>query len=122
MVSAFSQVLIEGDFVWSMVKKPSASYDDLLGRAKKYINVEEVQHARKTEPDSIRPGTSRPERKAPPQVPQNVILRPFRNYGSGKQVAEKTIQVLEGEYAQRQPSSYGRRPPAPLPRPFYVFH
>lgn len=49
MVSAFSQGLSEGDFFRSLAKKPLASYDDLLGRVEKYINMEEVQQAKKNE-------------------------------------------------------------------------
>lgn len=47
-----NQGLIEGDLFWSLAKKPPASYDDLLERAEKYINVEEAQRVRKTELDS----------------------------------------------------------------------
>lgn len=35
LVSIFSQGLVEGNFFRSLAKKPSASYDELMGRAKK---------------------------------------------------------------------------------------
>lgn len=35
----------------SLAKKPLASYDDLMGRAEKYINMEEVEHVIKIDHD-----------------------------------------------------------------------
>lgn len=39
LVSPFSQGSMDGDFFQSLVKKPPTNYDDLFGRAKKYISV-----------------------------------------------------------------------------------
>lgn len=49
LINAFSQGLVEEDFFRSLVKKPPSSYDALLGRAEKYIHVEEAQQWRKDE-------------------------------------------------------------------------
>lgn len=84
LVSAFFQGLAKGDFFRLLAKKPPTSYDDLLGRAEKYINMEEAQGVKKTEPDSAHSGMSRLERRAPPPAPRNVILRPLLNYGPSK--------------------------------------
>lgn len=51
-MSAFSYELAKGDFSRSLDKKSPASYDDLMGRVEKYINMEEAQRTRKTEPNS----------------------------------------------------------------------
>ncbi|XP_073033010.1 uncharacterized protein [Primulina eburnea] len=56
MISAFTQGLRGGEFFKSLVKKPPSSYDDLLVRAEKYINLEDAQRYRRME---HRPGGSR---------------------------------------------------------------
>lgn len=43
-----SQDLKEGTFIRFLVKKSPRGYDELLSRAKKYINIEEAQKARQT--------------------------------------------------------------------------
>ncbi|XP_073030621.1 uncharacterized protein [Primulina eburnea] len=58
MISAFTQGLRGGEFFKSLVKKPPASYDDLLARAEKYVNLEDAQRYRRME---SRPGGSRVE-------------------------------------------------------------
>ncbi|XP_073154198.1 uncharacterized protein [Henckelia pumila] len=49
LISAFTQGLKEGEFYKSLVKKPPSSYDDLLARAEKYVNLEDAQRHRRTE-------------------------------------------------------------------------
>ncbi|XP_073033901.1 uncharacterized protein [Primulina eburnea] len=49
MISAFTQGLRGGEFFKSLVKKPPSSYDDLLSRAEKYINLEDAQRYRRME-------------------------------------------------------------------------
>ncbi|XP_073131435.1 uncharacterized protein [Henckelia pumila] len=49
LISAFTQGLKGGEFFKSLVKKPQSSYDDLLARAKKYVNLEDAQKHRRTE-------------------------------------------------------------------------
>ncbi|XP_073017915.1 uncharacterized protein [Primulina eburnea] len=58
MISAFTQGLRGGEFFKSLVKKPPSSYDDLLSRAEKYVNLENAQRYRRME---NRPGGSRGE-------------------------------------------------------------
>ncbi|KAL0291566.1 UNVERIFIED_CONTAM: hypothetical protein Scaly_2631500 [Sesamum calycinum] len=45
--SAFSQGLLNGDFFKSLPKKPVSKFDALLVRAAKYINMEDVQAAKR---------------------------------------------------------------------------
>ncbi|XP_075475860.1 uncharacterized protein LOC142513968 [Primulina tabacum] len=49
MISAFTQGLRGGEFFKSLVKKPPSSYDDLLARAEKYVNLENDQRYRRME-------------------------------------------------------------------------
>ncbi|XP_075507202.1 uncharacterized protein LOC142543686 [Primulina tabacum] len=49
MISAFTQGLRGGEFFKSLVKKPPLSYDDLLARAEKYVNLEDAQRYRRME-------------------------------------------------------------------------
>ncbi|XP_073129264.1 uncharacterized protein, partial [Henckelia pumila] len=43
LISAFTQGLATGDFLKSLIKKPPSTYDELLARAEKYVNLEEIQ-------------------------------------------------------------------------------
>ncbi|XP_073154001.1 uncharacterized protein [Henckelia pumila] len=54
LISAFTQGLTTGDFLKSLIKKPSYTYDELLARAEKYVNFEEIQVSR------LNNGTDRP--------------------------------------------------------------
>ncbi|XP_075486452.1 uncharacterized protein LOC142526065 [Primulina tabacum] len=58
MISAFTQRLRGGEFFKSLVKKPPSSYDDMLSRAEKYINLEDAQRQKRMKQ---RPGGSRVE-------------------------------------------------------------
>ncbi|XP_073017981.1 uncharacterized protein [Primulina eburnea] len=58
MISAFTQGLRGGEFFKSLVKKPPSSYDDLLVRAEKYVNLEDAQRHKRMEQ---RPGGGRVE-------------------------------------------------------------
>ncbi|XP_073280625.1 uncharacterized protein [Primulina huaijiensis] len=58
MISAFTQGLRGGEIFKSLVKKPPSSYEDLLARAEKYVNLEDAQRYRRMEQ---RPGGSRME-------------------------------------------------------------
>ncbi|XP_073026686.1 uncharacterized protein [Primulina eburnea] len=55
MISAFTQGLRGREFFKSLVKKPPLSYDDLLARAEKNVNLEDAQRYRRME---NRPGES----------------------------------------------------------------
>ncbi|XP_073130787.1 uncharacterized protein [Henckelia pumila] len=46
LISAFTQGLTTGDFLKSLIKKPPSTYDELLARAEKYVNLEEIQVSR----------------------------------------------------------------------------
>lgn len=48
-ISTFTQGLKGGDLFRSLVKRAPITYDELLARAEKYINVEEAQRQQRTE-------------------------------------------------------------------------
>ncbi|XP_075474458.1 uncharacterized protein LOC142505374 [Primulina tabacum] len=58
MISVFTQGLRGGEYFKSLVKKPPSSYDDLLSRTKKYVNLEDAQRHKRMEQ---RPGGIRVE-------------------------------------------------------------
>ncbi|XP_073309934.1 uncharacterized protein [Primulina huaijiensis] len=58
MISAFTQGLRGGEFFKSLVKKPPSSYDDLLSRTEKNVNLEDAQRHKRIEQ---RPGKGRVE-------------------------------------------------------------
>lgn len=70
-MSTFSQGLavVEGDIFRSLAKMSMINYNDVLGREEKYINMEEVQQARNTEPNSAHQGTSQLKSRNPPLAP-----------------------------------------------------
>lgn len=47
LANALTQGLQEGDFFISLAKKPTRNFDDLLARAKKYINLEKAHRIKK---------------------------------------------------------------------------
>ncbi|XP_075518812.1 uncharacterized protein LOC142552836 [Primulina tabacum] len=47
MISAFTHGLRGEEFFKSLVKKPPSSYDELLARAEKYVNLEDAQRYRR---------------------------------------------------------------------------
>ncbi|XP_073130725.1 uncharacterized protein [Henckelia pumila] len=46
LVNSFTQGLRGGEFFKSLVKKPPLTYDELLSRAEKYVNLEDAQRQR----------------------------------------------------------------------------
>ncbi|XP_073035360.1 uncharacterized protein [Primulina eburnea] len=77
MISAFTQGLRGGEFFKSLVKKPPSSYDDLLVRAEKYVNLEDAQQHKRMEQ---RPGGGRVEG----------VERGGRKRGTGEREEDRT--------------------------------
>ncbi|XP_073121543.1 uncharacterized protein [Henckelia pumila] len=46
LISAFMQGLDTNDFLKSLIKRPPETYEKLLARAEKYVNMEEIQASR----------------------------------------------------------------------------
>ncbi|XP_042441378.1 uncharacterized protein LOC122026719 [Zingiber officinale] len=73
LMSAFSHGLTEGEFFRDLIRNPVRNFDEMLEKATNYINVEEVQAARR-KVDKPPPSTNRPERRAP-QPPAQTLPR-----------------------------------------------
>ncbi|XP_073063731.1 uncharacterized protein [Primulina eburnea] len=93
MISAFTQGLRGGEFFKSLVKKPPSSYDDLLARAEKYINLEDAQRYRRME---SRPGGSRVEG----------LEKGGRKRGAGEREEDKTRS--RGQFSSHVPRDRSR--------------
>ncbi|XP_042410143.1 uncharacterized protein LOC121999544 [Zingiber officinale] len=64
LMSAFSHRLTEGEFFRDLIRNPVRNFDEMLEKVTSYIDVEEVQAARR-KVDKLPPSTNRPERRAP---------------------------------------------------------
>ncbi|XP_073041818.1 uncharacterized protein [Primulina eburnea] len=93
MISAFTQGLRGGEFFKSLVKKPPSSYDDLLSRAEKYVNLEDAQRYRRME---NRPGGSRGEGSE----------RGSKKRGAGER--EEDITRSRGQFSSHVPLNRSR--------------
>lgn len=70
------------------MRKPLTDYDNLLGRVKKYINMEETQHARRG--DAIR--TIHPIEK---KTSSSLMLVPLSTYALVGTPKERDAQMLK---------------------------
>ncbi|KAL0434386.1 UNVERIFIED_CONTAM: hypothetical protein Slati_2772900 [Sesamum latifolium] len=123
--SAFSQGLLDGDFFKSLAKKPIAKFDALLARAAKYINMEEVQAAKKEtrgekrkeikeETPSKKPRVDLRERK-PPFQRVNTVYTPLTV------PITQTFMAVEGKGLITRPRSWRDTPSVPSPINFVAF-
>ncbi|XP_073064145.1 uncharacterized protein [Primulina eburnea] len=114
MISFFTQGLRGGEFFKSLVKKLQSSYDDMLSRVEKYVNLEDAQrHKRmeqrprevelrewKEETRKIRTGSrprSRPSPRhgqGPPWINQRVGEQ--RGEGRGQDVPQEPVELRRG--------------------------
>ncbi|XP_073125472.1 uncharacterized protein [Henckelia pumila] len=80
LVNSFTQGLSGGEFFKSLVKKPPLTYDELLSRAEKYVNLEDAQRQRRHEGTSgSKPSTkmgAKVERRSAREV-KRALLRAF---------------------------------------------
>ncbi|XP_073133898.1 uncharacterized protein [Henckelia pumila] len=74
LISAFMQGLDTKDFLKSLIKRPLDTYEELLARAEKYVNMEEIQVSRA----AVK--RERPKNPKSNRVPSNNsgIRQPFR--------------------------------------------
>ncbi|XP_075503974.1 uncharacterized protein LOC142541301 [Primulina tabacum] len=126
LISAFTQGLRGGDFFKSLVKKPPATFEELLARAEKYMNVEEVQMARKSEPKisakatrDIRSTdlTPRVGRFEPP-----TFLGQFVAYTPLKVNKTRALELCDERQLIRRPRSSDRGPRNPRSEKYCGFH
>ncbi|XP_073154100.1 uncharacterized protein [Henckelia pumila] len=130
LVNSFTQGLRGGEFFRSLLKKPPLTYDELLSRAEKYVNLEDAQRQRrqegtsgskpsakvgakaegKTEGGRKRVAEEMNRAKGPyPYVPLSVSL-------------EKAMQVCEDRRALVRPRNAEKGPRLPPSDKFCDFH
>ncbi|XP_042386649.1 uncharacterized protein LOC121978359 [Zingiber officinale] len=64
LMSAFSHGLVEGEFFRDIIRDPLKNFDEMLGKAPSYINVEEAQAARR-KAGKAHTRTNKPEKRSP---------------------------------------------------------
>ncbi|XP_042467515.1 uncharacterized protein LOC122050694 [Zingiber officinale] len=67
LISVFSHGLVEGEFFRDLIQDPMKNFDEMLGKAASYINVEEAQVARQKADKAPTPANKLEKR--PPQPP-----------------------------------------------------
>ncbi|XP_075515888.1 uncharacterized protein LOC142550695 [Primulina tabacum] len=126
LISAFTQGLRGYNFFKSLVKKPPATFEELLARAEKYMNVEEVQMARKSEPKAsakatqdVRPTDLMPRvgRFEPP-----TLLGQFAAYKPLKVNKARAFELCDERQLIRRPRSSDRGPRNPRSERYCGFH
>ncbi|XP_042432811.1 uncharacterized protein LOC122019406 [Zingiber officinale] len=73
LMNAFSYGLVKGEFFRDLIRDPAKNFDEMLGNATSYINVEEAQAARRKADNAPTPA-NKPE-KRPPQPPAQPLPR-----------------------------------------------
>ncbi|XP_073064080.1 uncharacterized protein [Primulina eburnea] len=125
LVNAFTQVLRVGQFFNSLVKKPPQSYDELLSRAEKYVNLEDAQRQRRVDvlpgdkgKEKVEPSRKRPAERAEergrgpgpfPYVPLAMSL-------------ERAMAICEERRKLERPKQAERGPRLPPSDKFCEFH
>ncbi|XP_075497954.1 uncharacterized protein LOC142535740 [Primulina tabacum] len=126
LISAFTQGLRGGDFFKSLVKKPPATFEELLARAEKYMNVKEVQMARKSEPKASAKATR--DVRPPDLVPRvgrfepPTLLGQFAAYTPLKVNKARALELCDERQLIRRPWSSDRGPRNPRSERYCGFH
>ncbi|XP_073025057.1 uncharacterized protein [Primulina eburnea] len=126
LISAFTQGLRGGDFFKSLVKKPPTTFEELLAKAEKYMNVEEVHMARRSEPKALAKVTRdvrhthivpKVGRFEPP-----TLLGQFAAYTPLKVNKSRALELCDERQLIRRPRSSDRGPRNPRSERYCEFH
>ncbi|XP_073129061.1 uncharacterized protein [Henckelia pumila] len=98
-ITAFTQGLREGEFFKSLVKKAPRTFEDLLARAKKYINMEEAQRQKKVV--TRREGGQEQGRSRESHDPMGRLSR----YAPHRGTRDRAVHVCEEGVATQTPVS-----------------
>ncbi|XP_073121085.1 uncharacterized protein [Henckelia pumila] len=130
LVNSFTQGFRGGDFFKSLVKKPPLTYDELLSRAEKYVNLEDAQRQRRHEGTSgNKPSTkigAKVEGKA--EVGRKRVAEEMNRakgpypYVPLSLSLEKAMQVCEHRRALVRPRNAEKGPRLPPSNKFCDFH
>ncbi|XP_073137811.1 uncharacterized protein [Henckelia pumila] len=108
LISAFTQGLTIGDFLKSLIKKPPSTYDELLARAEKYVNLEEIQVSLlnrgidkpRSPKDTMIPNTPRKIGSAP----RPELLGQFTSFTPLRMSKTQALQICEEKRLLQRPS------------------
>ncbi|XP_073119947.1 uncharacterized protein [Henckelia pumila] len=125
-LSAFTQGLATGDFLKSLIKKPSSTYDEVLARAEKYVNLEEVQVSRMNNgmdrppsPKNARaPNT--PRRMGPSPRPE--LLGQFTSFTPLRMGKTQVMRICEEKRLLQRPPWSEQGPRRPKSDKYCDFH
>ncbi|XP_073033853.1 uncharacterized protein [Primulina eburnea] len=126
LIGAFIQGLTTKDFLKSLIKKPASTYDELLARAEKYVNLEEVQIARahqwKEPPSSPkRPKPVKPDPRSD-RPTRSESLGEFATYTPLKVSKLRALQICENKYLIQRPRGSDQGPRRPRSDKYCDFH
>ncbi|XP_073137841.1 uncharacterized protein [Henckelia pumila] len=130
LVNSFTQGLRGGEFFKSLVKKPPLTYDELLSRAEKYVNLEDAQRLRRQEGTSGSKSESKLGVKAEGRV-ESGRKRAAEESSKGKGPypyvpfsvsLEKAMQICEKRQVLARPRNAERGPRLPSSNKFCDFH
>ncbi|XP_073137385.1 uncharacterized protein [Henckelia pumila] len=126
LISAFTQGLATGDFLKSLIKKPPSTYDELLARAEKYVNLEEIQVSRSNgwtdkplSPKNIK--TPNTPRRAGP-VPRPDLLGQFTSFTPLRMSKTRALQICEEKQLVQRPPWIEHGPRRPKSDKYWNFH
>ncbi|XP_073121282.1 uncharacterized protein [Henckelia pumila] len=126
LISAFTQGLTTGDFLKSLIKKPPSTYDELLARAEKYVNLEEVQvsHLNSGMDRSPSPKNTRipniPQRMGP--SPQPELLGQFTSFTPLSMGRIQAMRICEKKRLLQRPPWSEQGPRRPKSDKYCDFH
>ncbi|XP_073137955.1 uncharacterized protein [Henckelia pumila] len=130
LVNSFTQGLRGGEFFRSLVKKPPLTYDELLSRAEKYVNLEDAQRQRRQEGTSGSKPSAKVGAKADGKTEggrkrvaeeMNRVKGPYP-YVPLSVSLEKAMQVCEDRRALVRPRNAEKGPRLPPSDKFCDFH
>ncbi|XP_073129114.1 uncharacterized protein [Henckelia pumila] len=130
LVNSFTQGLRGGEFFRSLVKKPPLTYDELLSRAEKYVNLEDAQRQRRQEGTSGSKPNAKVGAKAEGKTEggrkrvaeeMNRVKGPYP-YVPLSVSLEKEMQVCEDRRALVRPRNAEKGPRLPPSDKFCDFH
>ncbi|XP_075497505.1 uncharacterized protein LOC142534520 [Primulina tabacum] len=126
LICAFTQGLRGGDFFKSLVKKPPATFEELLARAEEYLNVEEVQMAKKGEPKvsakaalDVRPTNLAPRVR---RFEPHTLLGKFAAYTPLKVNKSRALELCDERRLIQRPRSSDRGTRNPMLEKYCEFH
>ncbi|XP_073119193.1 uncharacterized protein [Henckelia pumila] len=130
LVNSFTQGLRGGEFFKSLVKKSPLTYDELLSRDEKYVNLEDAQRQRRQERTSRSKSRSKSGLKAEGKVEvgrKRTAEESSRGKGPYPYVPlsvslKKAMQVCEERQVLARPRNAERGPRLPPSHKFCDFH